>query len=51
MARILSNRTRDCSGDHSGKILTDDVLAEFQAQLLEQGREEMKKLPGRLDPA
>ncbi len=53
MAQILSKRTGDCSGDHSGKgiILTSEELAEFQTQLLEQGREEVKKLPGRLDPA
>lgn len=47
MAQILSNRT----GDHSGKNLTPKELAEFQSQLLEQGREEVKRLPGRLDPA
>ena len=39
------------TGDHSGKDLTDEELAEFQTQLLEQGREEAKKLPDRLHPA
>ena len=47
MAQILSNRT----GNHSGKDLTDEELAEFQTQLLQQGREQAKKLPDRLGPA
>ena len=53
MAQLLSKRTGDRSGDHSGKgmNLTDEELAEFQTLLLEQGREEAKKLPDRLHPA
>ncbi|KAL0044076.1 hypothetical protein WJX82_007512 [Trebouxia sp. C0006] len=47
MTKILSKRT----GDRSGKDLTDEELAQFQSQLLEQGCEEAKKLPDRLHPA
>ena len=47
MAKVLSTRT----GDRSGKDLTDEELAQFQSQLLEQAREEAKKLPDRLHPA
>ncbi len=47
MAQIVSKRT----GNHSGKDLSDEELAEIQTQLLEQGREEAKKLPVRLAPA
>ena len=46
MAQILSNRT----GNHSGKDLTDEELAEIQIQLLQQGREQAKNLPDMLGP-